>query len=319
MNVRLTCLAALGLCFTVARGADGVPAGPETAFVPEPQVVARAAAATKPLALKIAVNDIYCRKTACSCIGDIATRSFDTLLAELKSRQNITLELSYFMEVFDLQKAVLAGKHDGVLCKPWTALQYSNKNAARFTRVADLLDPDNQPLMSGVFLTMTGSPIRSLAGLQGKRIALGQTDAYEKHQAPLQMLAAGRVKPAEMMYLSSCGENISALMDGKVDVAVVSSYALTASCAVDFAKPEDFRTIAETGKMPLTSLLVDLNKVSAEDAARLQAALLAVSGAKAPNDLLGNGFVLPASWKPVPPAAADALKPVGTDPTKATP
>ena len=99
-------------------------------------------------------------------------------------------------------------------------------------------------------------------------------------------------------------------MAGKVDAAVISSYAFTASCAVDFAKAEDFRVIAKTPEMPLTSLLVDLNKVSAADAARLQAALVAVSGDKVPADLVGKGFVLPAAWRPAP-AAPTAKSPVG--------
>jgi len=304
MRYVLTTLAALGFGAALAPCQDRLPANLETALVAVPSGASAQSPARKPLSLKIAVNDIYCRKTACSCISKIATRSFDTLLADLLARHQITLELTYFMEVFDLQKAIQANQFDGVLCKPWTALQYSNETNARFKRVADLCDPDDKALMSGVFLTLAGTPLRSLADLEGKRIALGQEDSYEKHQAPLQMLAAGHIKPAELLLFSSCGENLSALLDGKVDVAVVSSYALTASCAVDFTKPEDFRTLAETEKMPLTSLLVDLDKVPAAEAIRLQAALLEVSGAKAPKDLLGKGFVLPASWKPAPPAVA---------------
>ena len=306
MKAWVTPLAALGLFVAAAPGEGRGPANPETALATAPATVPPQAAARKPLVLKIAVNDVYCRKTACDCIGRIATRSFDSLLAELQTRHQITLDLTYFMEVFDLQQAILARQYDGVLCKPWTALQYSNKSLARFKRVADLLDPDNKASMTGVFLTLSGSPVRTLADVQGKRIALGRDDSYEKHQAPLQLLAANHLRPAQQLCFSSCSENLSALLDGKVDVAVVSSYALTASCAADFAKPEDFTTLAATATMPLASLLVDLNKVSAAEAARLQAALLEVSGAKAPPDLLGGGFVLPASWKPTPPAAADA-------------
>ncbi len=319
MKACVTVLAALALCATLAAGGQGSLANAETALVPDPSGVPTPVAQLKPLRLKIAVNDIYGRKTACSCISKIATRSFDTLVADLRDRHQITLELTYFMEVFDLQQAILANRYDGVLCKPWTALQYSNQSPARFKRVADLLDPDDKPLMSGVFLTLSGSPIRTLADLQGKRVAMGQADSYEKNQAPLGMLAASHVKPAELLYFSSCGENLSALLDGKVDVAVVSSYALTASCAVDFTKPEDFRTVAETAKMPLTSLLVDLNKLPAAEAIRLQAALLEVSGARAPQDLLGKGFVLPASWQPTPPpAAGDAGSAGGSNPGQAT-
>jgi hypothetical protein len=89
---------------------------------------------------------------------------------------------------------------------------------------------------------------------------------------------------------------------------VISSYAFTASCAVDFAKPENFRTIAETDKLPLTSVLLDLHKVSAATATRVQQALLALSGEHTPKDLTGKGFVAPVSWQPVPVPAPAGTK-----------
>ena len=288
--------ARLGIaCGLVATAWAAAPE--ESAFLPGAALVAAQAKDRTPLVLKIAVNDIYCRKTACECISEIATREYAGLLAELKSREQISLEFTYFMEVFDLDKAIQTKRFHGVVCKPWTALRFAAKTGAKYRRVADLLDPDNQSTMTGLWLAPINSPIRSLKDLQGKRIALGQDDSYEKHQAPLQMLAAAKLKPLEPLCFSSCGENLDALMNGKVEAAVISSYAFTASCAADFAKPEDFRVIAKTEEMPLTSLLVDLNRVTPAQAARLQAALIAVSGDKAPKDLVGKGFVMPVSWK----------------------
>lgn len=289
---------------TLVPGLLGL-AAEETALAPP----ATASKESEPLVLKIGVNDIYCRKTACDCIAEIATRSYDGVLAELARQHRIKLEFTYFMEVMDLEAAIRAKRFDGVLCKPWTALRLAKQAGADFKRVADILDPDNQVNMTGIVLVPADSPIKSLADLQGKRVAFGQPDSYEKYHAPLLQLAAKGIKPGTGEYFSSCGENLDALMSGKVDAAVVSSYALTASCAVDFAKPEDFRTIAATAEMPLTSLLVDLHKVPAAAATRLQRALLAISGAKVPADLVGKGFVAPASWRPVAAEAAIAPKP----------
>lgn len=297
--MKLVARASAALLLLSAATLRGEGAG-ETALQP----AAQPSPADKPLTLTIGLNDIYCGKTACSCIADIAKRSYDGTLAALE-KQGIKLEITYFMEVMDLEKAIRAKKFDGVLCKPWTALRLGPEAGAKFVRVADIIDPDGSPEMTGIVVVPTASPIRKLADLQGKRVAFGQTDSYEKHHAPLLMLAKDKVKPVSALYLSSCGENLDALMGGKVDAAVISSYALTASCAVDFAKPEDFRTIATTAKMPLTSLLVDSNKVSAADATRLQQALLAISGEKVPADLTGKGFVAPASWKPVAVDAKD--------------
>ena len=216
------------------------------------------------------------------------------------AKDGIKLEFTYFMEVMDLDRAIKAGELDGVLCKPWTALRFAKETGADFKRVADIRDPDDKATMTGMFVVPTKSSIRKLADLEGKRLVFGQPDSFEKYHSPLRMLAAGHIKPASALYYSSCGENLDALMSGKVDAAVISSYAMTASCAVDFAKPEDFRTIANTEEMPLTSLMVNLKKVPAAKAARLQQALLAISGDKTPADLTGKGFVAPAPWQPEP-------------------
>ena len=289
------------LVLVCCLGSHGWSAGPANAAIESALADGSdpvGAVATAPLVLKIAVNDIYCRKTACECIAEIATREYAGLVAALKDKYNITLEMTYFMEVYDLEKAIAANSHDGVICKPWTALRLAGKAGADFKRVADIRDPAGAAMMTGVFLALAGSPAKSLDDLQGKRIAFGQMDSYEKNQSPLAMLAARGIKPGDCLYLSSCGENLDALMNGKVDVAVVSSYALTASCAVDFAKPEDFKTIARTTEIPLTSLMLDLKRVSPANARRVQSALLDLSGDKVPVDLVGKGFVRPVSWKP---------------------
>ncbi len=279
------------------------PVAGETAFaaVPVP------AAESKPVTLRIGVNDIYCAKTACECIAGIAGRGYDGVIAELK-KSGITLEVTYFMEVMDLDKAILAGKFDGVICKPWTALRHAPATGRDFKRVVDILDPNNVSSVRGQFVTKAGSPIKNLADIQGKRVVFGQEDAYEKHHAPLLMLAAKDIKPGESRYLSSCGENLDALMSGNADVAVISDYALTASCAVDFATPEDFKIVATTGDIPLTSLLLDMKRVSAATATRVRKAMLDISGKHTPDDLLGNGFVAPASWRPVTDAVTPAMR-----------
>jgi hypothetical protein len=286
-----------------ALSAAEVPAA-ETAFTPAPAAAA-ATADSQPITLKIGVNDIYCSKTACDCISEIATRSYEGVLAQLQ-KQQITLEFTYFIEVMDLEKAIKAKDFDGVLCKPWTGLRFNSQAGRNFKRVADILDPENQATMTGLFVTSKDSPIKTLADLQGKRVAFGQEDSYEKYHAPLLLLAGKGIHPASLSHFSSCGENLDALMSGTVDAAVISSYAFTASCATDFAKPENFKTLSVTAPIPLTSVLLDLNKVPVATAARVQQALFAISGARAPKDLTGQGFVAPVSWKPaVLPAPAN--------------
>jgi ABC-type phosphate/phosphonate transport system substrate-binding protein len=252
--------------------------------------------AAPPISMKIAVNDIYCTDTACECIHDVAARRYTETLEQLKTEYSIDLQFDYFMEPYDLEAAILSGQYDGVLSKPWTALMLQKQAGADFKSIVDLLDPNNNPWLTGILVVRADSPFQTLADLNGKHIYLGQPDAYEKNQAAKRMLETKGIQPARIDTKASCSENIGILLDERADAAVVSDYALSAGCAVDFANPEDFRILAHTERIPLTSLLLDMNKISTADATRLQTALLTLS---TPDTLLGNGFVKPAAWNPL--------------------
>lgn len=251
-----------------------------------------------PLALKIAVNDIYCTDTACVCVHDVAARSYAETLEALKSRHGIGLEFVYFVEPYQLEDAILSGAYDGVLSKPWTALRLQQQAGASFLRIADILDPRGNRWLTGSVIVRADSPFNTLADLNGKRFCIGQPDTYEKHQAAKRLFEQRGIVPSRLDTNASCSENICALLDRKADAAVVSDYALQADCAVDFANPADFRKLDETEQIPLTSLMLDMNKVDLPKARRLQKALLNLSGRNAPETLLSNGFVRPSPWNP---------------------
>ena len=255
-------------------------------------------ASNKPLELRLAVNDIYCMDTACSCVHDVAARTYPQALKKLKSEYGLDLQLVYFTETYQLEDAIASGEYDGALCKPWHAFRHEKEAGADFRRIVDVLDPNNNRWLTGTLIVPVNSPIQTLEELNGKHLYIGQADAYEKHHAAKRLLEQKGIKPAKIDTHASCGENIGVLLDGEADAAVVSDYALSADCAADFAKPEDFRILAQTEKIPLTSLMLDMNKVAEADARRLTAALLALSGSNAPETLLGNGFVEPSPWNP---------------------
>ena len=248
--------------------------------------------------LKVAVNDIYCTDTACSCVHEVAARTYPETLEKLKTEYGIELELVYFAETYQLEDAIAAGEYDGALCKPWYALRHQKAAGANFLRIVDVLDPRNNRWLTGIVIVPVDSPIQTLEELEGKHLYIGQVDAYEKHYAAKRLLEQKGIQPARIDTNASCGENIGVLLDGEADAAVVSDYALSADCAADFARPEDFRIVAQTEQIPLTSLLLDMNRVNEADAKRLKEALLALSGKNTPETLLGNGFVEPAPWNP---------------------
>ncbi len=251
-----------------------------------------------PLILKLAVNDIYCMDTACSCVHDVAARTYPQMLEKLKADYGIELQLVYFSETYQLEDAIASGEYDGALCKPWYALRHQEEAGASFRRIVDVLDPNNNRWLAGIFVVSADSPIQTVEDLTGKHLYIGQADAYEKHQAAKRLLEQKGITPGKIDANASCSENVGVLLDEEADAAVLSDYALSADCAVDFARPEDFRILARTEQIPLTSLMLDMNKVEETEADRLQRALLALSGKNAPETLLGNGFVEPSPWNP---------------------
>ena len=254
--------------------------------------------ATQPLTLNIAVNDIYCTETACFCVHDVAARSYSNTLQRIKLEDGIELQFDYFSEPYELEDAILSGTYDGVLSKPWTALRLQKQIGASFERIVDILDPNTNPWLTGIVIVRADSPIQTLDELSGKHLYLGQPDAYEKHQAAQRLLKQKNVHPTNISTNASCSENIGVLLDALADAAVISDYALSADCAVDFANPEDFRIIGQTEKIPLTSLMLDMQKISSANASRVKQALLRQSGPGAAATLLSRGFVEPASWNP---------------------
>lgn len=271
---------------------DGTETLSETAFqAPQPCKDGRGA----PLKLKIAVNDIYCKDTACACVHHVATRTYGEFQKEFKARFNIDLELVYYIEPYMLMNALRDGSCDGVICKPWLACRLNDANR-HFSRLADISDPNGNASLSGILLVKSSSPFKTPGDLDGKRIVIGQDDAYEKSYAARRLLEG--VKPSGLYTKASCIEGLGEVLDGRADATVVSDYALTADCAVDFVKPGSFRTLSATEKIPLTSFILDMDKVDAATAARLQAALLTVSGAGVPASFAGKGFLPPVSWAP---------------------
>jgi ABC-type phosphate/phosphonate transport system substrate-binding protein len=251
------------------------------------------------LTVRLAVNDTYCKNSACVCVQFLAAREYEEIQSALRAKYNIELELTYFIDEFELADALLSRKYDGAICKPWFAYMLVPEYGLKYARIADLVDPFENQMLTGVFLVKKDSPLQSLGDVNGKRLAMGQPDSYEKYHMPKRMMDKEQIKPAQIINKASCTESISMLLDDSADVAIVSDYALIASCAADLGKEDDFRIIAKTGEIPLCSVIVDRLKISDANASRLQKALLELSGDNAPESMLGKGFVRPAKWIPV--------------------
>jgi ABC-type phosphate/phosphonate transport system substrate-binding protein len=255
---------------------------------------------TKPLTIKLVVNDTYCKLTACQCIHHLASREYDKVLLKLKEAHNIDLQLVYCMEEDNLVDSIRSGRFDGAICKPWFAFDLMPGSKMKFKRIADINDPFDNTGLTGLIIVKKESPIQTIKEINGKILAVGQENSYEKYHLPLSFLEKEWIKPSMLLKKGSCTEGINLLLDGKADAAVISDYALTASCAVDFAGKDEFRTIYVTDTIPLCSVILDINRVSVADAARIQSALLEVSDDKTPDDFSSKGFAKPVLWQPRP-------------------
>jgi ABC-type phosphate/phosphonate transport system substrate-binding protein len=293
-KLMLFCAAAL---MTGAALVPGWAAERETALFP--QDAAPAKLEQPPLMLMVGVNDIYCKNTSCKCIENVATRQYGDFCRQLKERYNIELKFVYLIEPYELNKAFLDGKFDAVLCKPWLVFQHSKGRSEGMMRVADLQGLDGDTGLWGIVIVPTNSAIKKLSELSGRRLAYGQPDAYEKHQGALELFQREGVKidQAKLVEKASCLECLDLLMKNDVDAAVISNYALTADCAVDVTTPDAFRVIGRTKEIPLTSFMVDLQRVSQNDALRIQKALIGLSRDELPASMSGGGFVKPVAWK----------------------
>lgn len=254
----------------------------------------------KPVTLRFAVNDTYCKATACQCIHYLASREYEEVVTILKDDYDISLDLVYCLEESDLEDSIRTGHFDGAICKPWFALRQMPAKGMKFERIADVLDPFDNGLLGGLFIVWKDSPLTGPEDINGRIIAIGDESSFEKYHMALTQMTEQGIQPGMIIRKQACTEGINALLDREAEVAVISDYALVATCAADFAEEDAFRTIWKTGDIPLCSVVLDLKRVSRKDAARLQSALLEISGEKIPESFASKGFIKPVPWSPKP-------------------
>ena len=251
--------------------------------------------------VSIGVSEPLCRKTACSCVADSAVRDYDAMIARVRERTGIVLEFHYYEDGQLLAKEIKEGRLDGMLCKTWTGLTLARDAGRKCVRLADITMPGAAKSdLTGIFVVLTNSTVRSVTDLGGKRIAFGQKVDYEKYYLAFETLKkAGIAVPDKRIEDFSCQTAALDLLEKRADVAVISSYALKYGCIKVVGDPEDFRVIGETdAKIPFTSLFVDTVKVPAELRAKLAAALLELKGDRVPKGLFSSGWVEPTAWNP---------------------
>lgn len=249
--------------------------------------------------LHIGVNDPLCAKTACECVAENAKRSYDGLAVYIKKKTGIELVFHYYEESMELENEIKSGNLEGMICKCWIGLTIDKEAKRDFKRLADLTKPTGETGLRGVFITLKNSPLKTLADLKDKKIAFGDSSGYEKHYLAFKTLKQlGLEIPQNREEYFSCKESALAVLEKRVDAAVISDYAMEYDCIVVVGDPDDFRIIGETSEsIPFITFLLD-TATAPEIHAKLSKALLEITGENISEDLFSKGWIMPMPWNP---------------------
>lgn len=252
-----------------------------------------------PVVIKIGVSDPLCARCACECIAKNAKRAYDGMQKYVNEKSGILMQFSYYEEIALMERDINAGKLDGIICKTWTGMLLPGKSGRKFERIADILRPESEKQLTGVFVVLKDSPVKRLEDINGKILALGRNNDYEKHYLAFKTLKRHNIKVDDKsQQFFTCKEAALALLENRADVAVISNYALDFGCIVVVGNPKDFRIIGETDEqIPFTSLFLE-TKVNAGTREKLKEVLLSISGSNVPADLFSRGWIEPLKWAP---------------------
>ncbi|MDD4888490.1 MAG: PhnD/SsuA/transferrin family substrate-binding protein [Phycisphaerae bacterium] len=250
------------------------------------------------------VNDPFCDKTGSPCVGKGHYRSYDGLVKGIGKATGRRIELRYFATEPLLIAAARAGELNGVICKAWPALLAARAARRKLERLADLSMPvtSGPDRLEGIIFVRADSPIKTLKGLAGKRLAIGDPDSYEKSFTIRRMLAASGVKP-EFVRKATCLSAALAVKEGETDAAVLSSYAYLYGTLEAVEMPR-VREIARTGPIPFITVGVfDTMDAAARSQLRnvLGAYVVSESGhslVPPPADLGDTRITRPVEWTP---------------------
>jgi ABC-type phosphate/phosphonate transport system substrate-binding protein len=250
--------------------------------------------------LTIGVVDPLCRESACACVVEDAERSYPGLQKSIEQATSITLEFKYYDDLLLLERAIKAGKLDGMICKAWSGMLLGRDAKRKFERVADIAKPKGAIGLRGSFIVLAESSIETLEDLKGMNVAFGQENSYEKHYSAFRTLQRLGIAIAENhAEFYTCTESALALLEHRAEAAVISDYALDYGCITIVGEKSAFRIIGQTDeRIPFTSLFLDTDKVKQEDRQKLQQALLKITGDNVPPDLFSKGWMKPLPWEP---------------------
>ncbi len=247
--------------------------------------------------VKVGVNEPFCRETASNCVGGHLARDYGALAALVGDRSGVALKMIYYPVEEDLVAAIGRGDVEGAVAKTWTALRAYGAAGVAAERVCDIPFPDGEFELTGVFITRADGPVKSLAQLSGKRLALGRPESYENAHAADRALTALGVASGDRYAAGGCIPAAVAVLDGEADVAVVSNYCTRYGLDEILASRGAFRVLGETAPIPFATFMLSA-RVPGHARAAIAAALLDGDGSSRVGSVFSGGVRRPGPWAP---------------------
>lgn len=207
--------------------------------------------ATAPL--KMLVMDPLAAKNACICVVGLAQREYPALASYLALPLGRKIALSYHKEL----TAAIAdpAKPDLVVAKYSEGLAYAARTGQKLTPIASLTGKDGTTTQRGIIVVRGDDAAKGLADLAGKRVALGPPSSEEKNSAAIEALAAAGAAPTGQPIIApTCNEACLMVIDGKADVAAISSYALPLAVGCGTIPRTALRVVGKTKPVPFITL-----------------------------------------------------------------
>lgn len=245
----------------------------------------------------VGVCDPLAVETASPCVRASAKREYGEFVSALGRRTGLEIVLKYCASDRDLSEAIAAGEVNAAVGKTWTILRAAKASGRTFRRLADLPGPGGESELTGVFIVRRDSPLKTLADLDGRTVALGPDAAYEKSHAARRALEAAGATPRAVRVLDGCVPVAAAVFEKELDAGVVSHYVVDFNGLALVSDPDDFRVIGRTAPIPFMTFAVS-GEVDERHGGDLYDALLGSSRLKPPVGLQTAGFDVPTTWSP---------------------
>lgn len=202
--------------------------------------------------------------------------------------------LNFDIKVGQSYGAVVEGMASGLadigFFGPVSYMQAKERGGAELLAVG--VEKGQSVYYSALFVR-ANSPIKTIADLRGKRAAFGDVNSTSSFAFPVAMLIAAGVDPARdlggVVMAGSHANSLSALQEGRVDVAAASFDSFEKAVAQGAIKASEIRVLAKSEPIPYPPLAMH-PKLPAEIKAKLKKAFHTAHTAPGVNKDMIRGY-----------------------------